>query len=77
MILFADTADMSCWRILILQQSEAILSISAAFVRTTMTYHSPRAIVATDPLGDPHRRRRKEAKSQDAAETRCKALMLV
>ena len=43
---------MSCWRISILQQSEAILSISAAFVKTTMTSHSPRAMVATGPLGE-------------------------
>ena len=48
-ILFAGTVDMSCWRISILQQSEAILSISAAYVKTTMTYHSPRAMVATGP----------------------------
>ena len=52
MILFVDTVGMSCWRILILQQSEAILSISAAFVRTTMTYHSPPAMVAIGLLGD-------------------------
>ena len=51
-ILFAGTVDMSCWRILILQQSGAILSISAAFVKTTMTYLSPRAMVATGPLGE-------------------------
>ena len=51
-ILFVDTVDMSCWRILILQQSGAILSISAAFVKTTMTYLSPRAMVATGPLGE-------------------------
>src|SRR5690348_9368368 len=43
---------MSCWKISILQQSEAILSISAAFVKTTMTSHSPRAMVATGPLGE-------------------------
>jgi len=52
-ILFAVTADLSCWRISILQRSEAILSISAAFVKTTMTYHSPRAMVATGHLGEP------------------------
>src|SRR6202011_2992626 len=52
MILFVDTVGMSCWRILILQQSEAILSISAAFVRTTMTYHSPPAMIAIGLLGD-------------------------
>ena len=51
-ILFADTVDMSCWRISILQQSGAILSISAAFVKTTMTFHSPRAMVATGPHGE-------------------------
>jgi hypothetical protein len=43
---------MSCWRISILHQSEAILSISAAYVRTTTTYLSPRAMVATGPLGE-------------------------
>ena len=53
-ILYVATVGMSCWRILILQQSEEILSISAAFVRTTMTYHSPGAMVATGPLDDPH-----------------------
>ena len=52
MILFAHTVDTSCWRVLILQQSEAILSISAAFVRTTMTYHSPPVMVAIGLLGD-------------------------
>ena len=50
-ILFAGTVDMSCWRILILQQSGAILSISAAFVKTIMTFLSPGAMVATGPLG--------------------------
>jgi len=44
--------DMSCWRISILRQSEAILSISAPFVKTTMTFHSPRAMVATGPHGE-------------------------
>src|SRR5438045_2689190 len=43
---------MSFWRISILRQSEAILSISAPFVKTTMTFHSPRAMVATGPLGE-------------------------
>src|SRR3954464_9630697 len=43
---------MSCWRILILQQSWEILSISAVYVRTTMTFHSPRAMVDTGPLGE-------------------------
>jgi hypothetical protein len=76
MILFADTVGISCWRNLIHQQSEVILSISAAFVSTTMTYHSPRAMVATGPLGDPHQRSREEPQAQDAAETRCKSLML-
>jgi hypothetical protein len=56
---------------LIHQQSEVILSISAAHVRTTVTCHAPRGTVATGPLGDPHRRRREKAKAQDAAETRC------
>ena len=51
-ILFADTVGLSCWRISILQQSEGILSISAAFVKTTMTYHSPRVMVATGPHGE-------------------------
>jgi hypothetical protein len=51
-ILFAGTVDMSCWRISILQQSEAIVSISAAFVKTTMTYHSLRAMAATGPHGE-------------------------
>jgi hypothetical protein len=51
-ILFAGTVDMSCWRISIPQQSEAILSISAPFVKTTMTFHSPRAMVATGPHGE-------------------------
>jgi hypothetical protein len=51
-ISFAGTVDMSCWKISILQQSEATLSISAAFVKTTMTYHSPRATVATGPHGE-------------------------
>jgi hypothetical protein len=43
---------MSCWRISILRQSEAIRSISAPFVKTTMTFHSPRAMVATGPHGE-------------------------
>jgi hypothetical protein len=43
---------MSCWRISILRQSEAILSISAAFVRTTMTYHSPPVMIAIGLLGE-------------------------
>ena len=51
-ILFAGTVDMSCWRISILQQSGAILSISAVYVRTTMTFHSPRAMVAIGPHGE-------------------------
>jgi hypothetical protein len=51
-ILFAGTVDMSCWRISILQQSGEILSISAVYVRTTMTFHSPRAMVDTGPLGE-------------------------
>ena len=51
-ILFAATVDMSCWRISILQQSGEILSISAAYVKTIMTFHSPRAMVATGPLGE-------------------------
>jgi hypothetical protein len=51
-ILFADTVDMSCWRISILRQSEAILSFSAPFVKTTMIFHSPRAMVATGPHGE-------------------------
>jgi hypothetical protein len=52
MILFVDIVDISCWRILILQQSEAILSISAVFVKITMTYHSPRAMVAIGRHGE-------------------------
>src|SRR5580692_9951826 len=52
MILFVDTVGMSCWRISILQQSEAIPSISAAFARTTTTSHSPPAMVAIGLLGD-------------------------
>jgi hypothetical protein len=51
-ISFAGTVDMSCWRISILQQSEVILSISAVFVRTTMTFHSPRQMLATGPHGE-------------------------
>ena len=51
-ILFAGTVDMSCWRISILQQSEAIPSINAVFARTTMTYHSPPVMVATGPFGE-------------------------
>ena len=43
---------MSCWRISILQQSEVIPSISAAFVRTTTTSHSTPAMVAIGFLGD-------------------------
>jgi hypothetical protein len=38
---------------LIRQQSEGILYINAPFVKTTMTYHSPRVMVATGPPGDP------------------------
>ena len=49
--LFVDTVGMSCWRISILQQSAAIPSISAAFARTTMTYHSPPVMVAIGLLG--------------------------
>src|ERR1700720_1872639 len=52
MILFVDTVGMSCWRTSIIQQSAAIPSISAAFARTTMTYHSPPAMVAIGLLGD-------------------------
>jgi hypothetical protein len=51
-ILFAVIVAMSCWRISILQQSGAILSISAASVKTTMTFHSPRAMVTTGPHGE-------------------------
>jgi hypothetical protein len=51
-IFYAGTVDMSCWRISILRQSEAILSISAPFVKTTMTFPSPQAMVATGPLGE-------------------------
>ena len=51
-ILFVDTVGMSCWRISILQQSEAILSTSAAFVRTTTTCHPPPMMVAIGLLGD-------------------------
>ena len=43
---------MSCWRTSILQQSAAIPSISAAFARTTMTYHSPPVMVAIGLLDD-------------------------
>jgi hypothetical protein len=52
MILFVDTVGMSCWRTSILQQSAAIPSISAAFARTTMTYHSPPVMVAIGLPGD-------------------------
>src|SRR5204862_7850657 len=48
----AGTVDISCWRISILHQSEALLSISAGYVRRTMTFHSPRAMVATGPHGE-------------------------
>ena len=51
-ILFAGTVDMSCWRISILQQSGAILSISVAYVRTTMTFRSLRRMLATGPHGE-------------------------
>jgi hypothetical protein len=51
-ILFAGTVDMSFWRISILRQSEAILSINAPFVKTTMTFHSPGAMVAAGPHGE-------------------------
>ena len=51
-ILFAGTVDMSCWRISILQQSEAIPSISAAYVRTTTTFHLPRRMLATGLHGE-------------------------
>jgi len=54
---------MSCWRISILQQLEAILCISAEFVRTTMTYHSPPVMVAIGLLGD-------EAERNQSATTR-------
>src|SRR5580704_9289521 len=63
MILFVDTVGMSCWRISILQQLEAILCISAEFVRTTMTYHSPPVMVAIGLLGD-------EAEGHQSATTR-------
>src|ERR1700730_10535978 len=63
MILFLDTVGMSCWRNLILQQFKAILCISAEFVRTTMTYHSPPVMVAIGLLGD-------EAERNQSATTR-------
>lgn len=47
MILSVDTVAMSCWRISILQRSEAIRSISAAFVKTIMICRLPRGTVAT------------------------------
>jgi hypothetical protein len=55
-ILFAATVDLSCWRISILQQSEVILSINAASVKTTTTYHLWRVIFATGPHGDRDRK---------------------
>ena len=61
-ILFVDTVGMSCWRISILQQSAAIPSISAAFVRTTMTYLSPPAMVAIGLLGDEANRNQLDAR---------------
>ena len=66
-ILFVDTVDMSCWRISIFQQSEAILSISVAFVRTTMTYHSPLVMVAIGPLGDEADRNQLDARRKPSA----------
>src|SRR5580704_7617606 len=63
MILFVDTVGMSCWRTSILQPSAAIPSISAAFARTTMTYHSPPMMVAIGLLGD-------EAEGNQLATTR-------
>ena len=66
-ILFVDTVDMSCWRISIFQQSEAILSISVAFVRTTMTYHSPLVMVAIGLLGDEADRNQLEARRKPSA----------
>src|SRR3984893_8904379 len=43
------------WRISILQQLKAILSTNAASLKTTMTCHSLRVMVATGPPGDPDR----------------------
>ena len=66
-ILFVDTVDMACWRISILQQSEAILSISVAFVRTTITYHSPLVMVAIGLLGDEADRNQLDARRRPSA----------
>src|SRR4051794_7169868 len=46
------TVDVSCWKTSTRPQSGAILSISAGFVKTIMTSHSPRVMVATGPHGD-------------------------
>ena len=66
-ILFVDTVDMSCWRISIFQQSGAILSISVAFVRTTMNYHSPLVMVAIGLLGDEADRNQLDARRKPSA----------
>jgi hypothetical protein len=58
---------MSCWRISIFQQSKAILSISVAFVRTTMTYHSPLVMVAIGLLGDEADRNQLDARRKPSA----------
>jgi hypothetical protein len=42
-----DTVDLSCWGISILLLSREIPFINAASAKTTMTYHSPRVMVAT------------------------------
>ena len=55
MILYAGIVDLLCWRISILQRLEAILSISARFVKTTMICHSLRLTVVTGPHGNPDR----------------------
>jgi hypothetical protein len=52
MILYADIADLLCWRISILQRFAAILSFSARIVKKTMTCHSARLLVVTGPHGN-------------------------
>jgi len=61
------TVGMSCWRTSILQPSAAILSISVAFARTTMTYHSPPVMVAIGLLGDEADRNQLDARRRPSA----------
>jgi len=49
-ISFVAIVDMLCWRILIPRRLAEILSISAGFVRITMTF---RSLPATDDIGPP------------------------